>query len=234
MSDANVVDLGYRPRQWQRICHMERKRFTVLALHRRAGKTELAIMELVDKALRFDKPLGLFFYIAPFLKQAKAITWARLKQRLAPMIQRKLVEVSEVDLSVTFPHNGATIRIFGADNPDAMRGVRLDGVVIDEVAQIKPTVWIDIIQPALSDRKGWALFIGTPKGVNLFSELYYRAKTLPDWHAALFTVYDTEAIDADEVEQLLVDRPADELGVMHLRVRRALADFDAATIATST
>jgi hypothetical protein len=179
-------------------------------------------MELVDKALRFDKPLGLFFYIAPFLKQAKAIAWARLKQRLAPMIQRKLVEVSEVDLSVTFPHNGATIRICGADNPDAMRGVRLDGVVIDEVAQIKPTVWIDIIQPALSDRKGWALFIGTPQGVNLFSELYYRAKTLPDWHAALFTVYDTEAIDADEVERLKRDMSETSFA------REYLCDFTAA------
>lgn len=216
------IGLGYYPRQWQQECHRTRKRFTVLALHRRAGKTELAIMELLDKALRFDKDLGLFFYVAPYLKQAKAIAWARLKQRIEPLRQHGLIDVSEVDLSVTIKHNGCVIRIFGGDNPDAMRGVRLDGVVIDEVAQIKPEVWQDIIQPALSDRKGWALFIGTPSGVNLFSELFYRAQQMDDWHAALYTVYDTNAIDPDEVERLKRDMAETSFS------REYLCDFTAA------
>ena len=68
-----TIDLGYRPRPWQAECHRQRRRFTVLALHRRAGKTELALAELIDKALRFHRELGLFFYVAPLLKQAKAI-----------------------------------------------------------------------------------------------------------------------------------------------------------------
>ena len=199
------VSLGYYPREWQRECHVARKRFTVLALHRRGGKTELAIMELVDKALRFDQELGLFFYVAPYLKQAKAIAWARLKQRLAPLVQTGAVEINESELSVRFKHNGSVVRLFGGDNPDAMRGVRLDGVVIDEVAQIKPEVWSNIIQPALSDRKGWALFIGTPDGVNLFSELFFRAQSLPDWHSARYTVYDTGSLDPEEVERLKRD-----------------------------
>ncbi len=193
-----------------------------MALHRRAGKTELAIMELLDNALRFDKDLGLFFYVAPYLKQAKAIAWARLKARVEPMRQHSMVEINESELSVTLKHNGSVIRIFGADNPDAMRGVRLDGCVIDEVAQIKPEVWNDIIQPALSDRQGWAMFIGTPSGINLFSEIYYRAQTLPDWHAALYTVYDTHALEADEVERLKRDMP--ETAFM----REYMCDFSAA------
>lgn len=214
--------LDYHPRNWQSECHRQLLRFSVLALHRRAGKTELAIMELLDRALQFDKDLGLFFYVAPYLKQAKAIAWARLKQKIEPLRQHDAVEVNEGDLSVRFRHNGAVIRIFGGDNPDAMRGVRLDGCVIDEVAQIKPEVWNDIIQPALSDRKGWALFIGTPQGINLFSELYYKAEALPDWHCARYTVFDTHAIDADEVERLRRDMNETSFA------REYLCDFTAA------
>ena len=214
--------LDYSPRGWQQECHRGLRRFSVLALHRRAGKTELAIMELLDRALQFDKDLGLFFYVAPYLKQAKAIAWARLKQKIEPLRQHEAVDVNEGDLSVRFKHNGAVIRIFGGDNPDAMRGVRLDGCVIDEVAQIKPEVWNDIIQPALSDRKGWALFIGTPQGINLFSELYYKAESLPDWHCARYTVYDTSAIDAEEVERLRRDMNETSFS------REYLCDFTAA------
>ena len=199
------IRLTYTPRAWQRKCHGMRAgcRFLVLVLHRRAGKTELAIMELIDKALQFDRELGLFVYLAPLLKQAKAIAWARLKQKLLPLLSTGALTVNEGDLSVHVRHNGATIRLFGGDNPDALRGVRLDGVVIDEVAQIKPEVWNEVIQPALSDRLGWAMFIGTPSGVNLFSELYYRAQGgEAGWKAALWTVYDTDAINPDEVTRL--------------------------------
>lgn len=196
-----TIDLGYRPREWQKECHLSRKRFTILALHRRAGKTELAIAELVDKALRFGLDLGLFFYVAPQLKQAKTVAWQRLKARCGNLIANGLCEVNESELWVRFATNGATIRVYGADNPDAMRGVRLDGVVIDEVAQIKPEVWDEVIQPALADRMGWAMFIGTPKGINLFSKLYFDARGQDDWHAALYTVYDTDALDPREVER---------------------------------
>jgi hypothetical protein len=216
------IRLDYEPRDWQKQCHRDRLRFTVLALHRRAGKTELAIMELIDKALQFKLDLGLFFYVAPYLKQAKAIAWARLKQKLAPLVAVGAVDVNESELSIKIKSNGALIRIFGGDNPDAMRGVRLDGVVVDEVAQIKPEVWQDIIQPALSDRKGWALFIGTPSGINLFSELFFRSAALPDWHSARYTINDTQSIDADEVERLRRDMAETSFQ------REYLCDFSAA------
>jgi len=178
-------------------------------------------MELLDHALTFDKDLGMFFYVAPFLKQAKAIAWSRLKQRIEPMRQHGVVDVNEADLSCTFKHNGAVIRIFGGDLPNAMRGVRLDGAVIDEVAQIKPEVWTDILQPALSDRLGWALFIGTPSGINLFSELYFKAKDYEDWWSSRYTVYDTNSIDEGEVVRLKRDMSETSFA------REYLCDFNA-------
>lgn len=213
-----LIDLGYRPRAWQDQCHRAKRRFTVLALHRRAGKTELAVMELIDKALRCELDLPLFVYLAPFLKQAKAIAWERIK---AYAHKIPGVDINESELWVRFPNNGARIQLYGGDNPDGMRGLRVDGAVIDEVAQIKPEVWNEILQPALSDRKGWAIFIGTPKGINLFSELYYRAEQLPDWHAARYTVYDTQAIDPEEIERLRRDMPENEFH------REYLCDFSA-------
>jgi hypothetical protein len=200
---------------------MSMKRFTVLVLHRRAGKTELAIMELLDHAMKFESEMGLFFYLAPFLKQAKAIAWSRIKSKLQPMIGTGAVTINESELSVTFGHNGAVIRIFGADNPDAMRGVRLDGIVVDEVSQIRPTVWEDILQPCLSDRNGWAIFTGTPNGVNLFSEIYYKGQKLPDWHTEIYTVYDTDAVIPSEVERLRRDMTETSFS------REYLCDFNA-------
>jgi hypothetical protein len=179
-------------------------------------------MELLDHALQFKEDLGMFFYVAPFLKQAKAIAWSRLKQRIEPMRQHGVVDVNEADLSCTFKHNGAVIRIFGGDLPNAMRGVRLDGCVIDEVAQIKPEVWTDILQPALSDRLGWALFIGTPSGINLFSELYFKAKEYDDWWSSRYTVYDTNSIDEGEVVRLKRDMSESSFA------REYMCDFSAA------
>lgn len=200
MSDA--IRFGLPMRQWQRECALLRTRFVVLALHRRAGKTEIALKKLLDAAVKCQYELPMYFYVAPFLKQAKMIAWARLKQMVAPLVRFGAVDINESELYVRLTANGAVIRIFGADNPDAMRGVRLDGAVIDEVAQIKPEVWEEIIQPALSDRKGWAWFIGTPKGINLFSQLFFGAESRADWSAKRYTVYDTNALDPEEVERL--------------------------------
>ena len=219
----STVQLDYFPRDWQRECHTSRKRFTVLALHRRAGKTELALMQLLNAALKFDKSLGLFTYVAPFLKQSKAIAWNRLKAKVEPLRRHGLVDVIDGELKVVLKHNGAIIQCFGADNPDAMRGLRIDGCVIDEVAQVKPEIWEAVIQPALSDRIGWAMFIGTPAGINLFSELYYKATSgEPDWMGARYTVYDTEALAAEEVVRLKRD-----MAEMHFS-REYLCDFTAA------
>lgn len=215
------IDLGYRPRAWQEEVHRRRTRFNVLALHRRAGKTELAIMELITEAIQDRRDMPFYVYLAPYLKQAVSIAWGRLKARLAPLIERGQVEVREVDKALHFKHNGALIRLFGGDNPDAMRGLRIDGAVIDEVAQLRPEVWHEIVQPAMSDRRGWAMFIGTPNGINLFSELYYFGQRQDDWYTARWTVYDTDSLDAAEVERLREAMPENAFA------REYLCDFAA-------
>ena len=216
-----LIKLDYTPRTWQRECHIKKQRFSVYALHRRSGKTELAIMELIDKAMKTDKELAMFVYIAPFLRQAKAIAWARLKQKIEPLRRTSVIDINEGELSVRFKHNGAIIRLFGGDNPDALRGMRLDGCVIDEVAQIKNELWSDIVQPALSDRLGWSLFIGTPQGINLFSELYYKAVNEEGWTASRYTVFDTDSLHPDEVTRLKRDMSETSFA------REYLCDFSA-------
>ena len=216
-----LIKLDYTPRTWQRECHLKKQRFSVYALHRRSGKTELAIMELIDKAMKTDKELAMFVYVAPFLRQAKAIAWARLKQKIEPLRRTSVVDINEGELSVRFKHNGAIIRLFGGDNPDAMRGLRLDGIVMDEVAQLKNELWTDIVQPALSDRLGWSIFIGTPSGINLFSELYYKAIEEDDWTASRYTVFDTDSLHPDEVKRLQRDMSETSFA------REYLCDFSA-------
>ncbi len=217
-----LIKLEYTPRLWQRESHIKQARFKVLALHRRSGKTELAIMELIDKALKCEKELGLFCYVSPYLSQSKAIAWQRLLSKLEPLRRTNTIEINQSELSVKFLHNGAVIRLFGGDRYDALRGVRLDGIVIDEVAQIRPELWIDVCQPALSDRLGWAIFIGTPSGINLFSELYYKAIDEDGWTAARYTVFDTDSIHPDEVNRLKRDMSETSFA------REYLCDFSAA------
>lgn len=193
-----IADLGYQPRPWQVAVHTGLRRFSVLVCHRRAGKTVLAILTLIDAALRTKKQDARYAYVAPLLKQAKEISWTYLK-RYALKIPH--VTVNESELWILFP-NGARIRVHGADNPDSLRGAYLDGCVLDEVADMKPEVWGEIVRPMLADRMGWMLAIGTPKGINLFSEMYYHALQDASWFAGLYTIHDTNALPQAEVDAL--------------------------------
>lgn len=199
------IKIPYSPRFPQGDIHraLETHRFSVLVAHRRMGKTVLAVNHLIKRSITDRKTEGFYAYIAPFRNQAKIIAWTYLKRYTAPIPHCK---VNEGDLSITLP-NRATIRIFGADNPDALRGIYLDGIVLDEVAQMKPEVWGEIIRPALADRGGWAVFIGTPKGVNLFSQTYDKALELmqkgdEDWIAMLYSVDQTKVIPEKELQSL--------------------------------
>ena len=197
------VEIPYTPRYPEVHETLERTRFVVLVAHRRFGKTVLAVNHLLKMALLCRRERGSFAYVGPFRNQAKAVAWDYLKAYSAPLPG---MQVNESELSVLLP-SGARVRIFGADNPDALRGLYFDGIVLDEVAAMKPDVWESIIQPALADRGGWALFIGTPKGINLFSQLYFRAVDLqaaadPDWAALSFPVTATSALPPAEVDRL--------------------------------
>lgn len=191
------IEIPYTPWPHQRDAHEKRKRFTVLVWHRRAGKTVFAVVEAILAALSTQVERARFAYVAPFYRQAKAVAWEYLKHYARPVPG---TEILEAELTVRFA-NGASVRLFGADNPDSLRGLYFDGVVLDEVADMRPEVWGEIVRPALTDRQGWALFIGTPKGVNLFSDLYYGAAGKDDWYADLRRAEDTNAIAPDELEK---------------------------------
>lgn len=159
-------------------------RFSVLVCHRRWGKTVFAVMELILSAMLFGGNDFKGAYIAPFRKQAKDIAWDYFKKYAGKIPG---ITYNETELVVSFP-NGSKITLYGADNADALRGLYFDYVVMDEVADMKPYVWGEIVRPALADRKGRCLFIGTPKGMNLFFELYNRgiADSGKGWGAMLF------------------------------------------------
>lgn len=191
-----MIDLGFTPRPHQREAHAHRQRFSVLVWHRRSGKTVFAVMELILDALRCTKERGRFGYVAPLYRQAKEIAWDYVKA-YARRIPK--VEIRESDLAIVLP-NGAQVRLYGADNPDSLRGLYFDGVVLDEYADIKPNVLDEIVRPALADRQGWLLVIGTPKGINAFSDTYHRALKDSTWYADLRRADETNAIAPDELE----------------------------------
>ena len=138
-----------------------------------------------------------YAYVAPLLSQAKDVAWEYLKRYTAEIPG---VAVHESELRVDLPR-GVRIRLYGADNPDRLRGLYLDGVVFDEFAQMQPRVWSEVIRPALTDREGWAVFIGTPMGRNQFHALYEQARADPGWLAALFRASETAIIPAAELAE---------------------------------
>lgn len=174
--------------------HHREKRWSVIVAHRRAGKTVACVVDLVTRALATSKTDARYAYIAPYFSQAKAVAWDYLKRYAAPV----MVKASETELSVELA-NGSRIRLFGADNPDALRGMYLDGVVLDEFADMRPSIWGEVIRPLLSDRKGWAVFIGTPKGRNVFWDLYDAATRDDDWLALTLRASETGIIPESEL-----------------------------------
>lgn len=216
---AVTVDLGFTPRPWQVTALSALKRFSVLIVHRRGGKTLAAVLKLIDAALRCDKPRGQYAYIAPELKQAKGLAWDYLKHYALKIPNARH---NESELWVELP-NGARIRLYGADAPDSLRGFYFDGIVLDEVAQMKPLVWGEILVPALADRGGWCLFIGTPKGINLLSEIYFKAQVDPDWYAQLFSIDDTHALSETELVTMRANMTDQQWR------QEMLCDFDASS-----
>lgn len=206
MPEEIRVSTGYRPRAHQALIHQSLKRFSVLVCHRRFGKTVLCINELVDRALRCELPNPRYAYIAPLFNQAKDIAWTYLKEYTRSIPG---VETNETELRVALP-NGAHVRLYGADNPDRLRGIYLDGVVLDEYAQMSPRIWGEVIRPLLADRQGWAVFIGTPMGHNQFWEVYDRANGDPAWYAGMFRASETNIVIPEELAAAKKDMAEEE------------------------
>lgn len=170
-------------------------RFSVAVAHRRAGKTVAAVQRLIVSALGCERERPRTAYIAPTYKQAKAVAWDYLKEFARPVMEG---DPHETELRVTLL-NGSQVRLYGAENYDALRGIYLDDVVLDEYADMPPAVWPSVIRPALSDRKGSALFIGTPKGRNDFWRIYDDATRAPGWQAVKLAASVTGLLDEAEL-----------------------------------
>lgn len=201
------IELSYKPWSHQRRAHSLLKRKSCLIWHRRAGKTEFCLNELIIAAATSAWRDGSFAYVAPQRNQGKLIAWDRLK-RFAAQIPGTVFNETELFARFT---NGAKVRIFGADKPDALRGIHLDGCILDEIADMKPAVWTEIIRPAISDkdRLGWVIFIGTPKGHNFLYQIFTQARANPaEWFCDLQRASMTGVIDPKELADAKRDMPA--------------------------
>lgn len=177
-------------------------RFRVLVAGRRFGKSFLAMNELAKIARYPEKRV---FYVGPTYRQSKAVMWNLLKHKMQDV--RWLAKANETDLTLTL-RNNSTISLRGSDNPDSLRGVGLDGVVLDEFAMIHPDTWNLVLRPTLSDRQGKAMFIGTPDGTQNWSyDLYQRGLSGedPEWKSFLYTTLDGGNVPEWEIEQARKD-----------------------------
>jgi phage terminase large subunit len=187
--------IPYTPRRVFMPLHQRSERWAVVIAHRRCGKTVACINDLIAKALTEGKTDGHYAYICPFMSQSKSVAWNYLLRYSDPVVKRANNSELWVELI-----NGSRIRLFGADNPEALRGMYLDGIILDEYADMKPRVWGEIIRPLLADRTGWAVFIGTPKGKNSFWEIYEAAKKSSTWHATRLRASDTGIMPQSELD----------------------------------
>ncbi len=207
------VSTGYDPRPLQGYIHSKLKRFNVLVCHRGFGKTILVINELIDQGISCQQLDPTYAYLAPTYSQAERIAWDILKRytRTIPG-----VVYNETKLTCTIPrpsrNDRVKIMLLGSENPDSIRGMHLNGVVLDEFAQMSPIVWGQIIRPALSNKRGWAIFIGTPKGQNHFYDIYQTAlrNVSGEWYTAVFRASQTKVLPPEELAAMKAEMTDDE------------------------
>lgn len=187
----------YVPRPTQAILHdgMESRRWSCVVCHRRFGKTHMLINHLLLNAAAEERRQPRYAYIGPTYRQAKLGAWDILKWYAGAVPG---VKINETELSVRLP-NSATVRLFGADDPDSLRGPYLNGVVFDEFSVGRPDCWSTVIRPELMDCEGWAVFTGTPKGRNHFWTFWEQAKEDPEWFRAMMKASETGIIPPDEL-----------------------------------
>ena len=193
---AEVIEIAYKPREQQLAIHelMDSKRFGVVVAHRRMGKTVSAINHLIKDAILNQKEAPRYAYIAPTYGQAKRVAWDYLVKYAEPLGGSQNITELRVDFW------GRRVQLYGSDNPESLRGQYFDGVILDEIGDQNPKIWTDIVRPALADRKGWCLFIGTPKGHNHFKELRDRAEKEDGWGLLEFKASETGVVDDTELK----------------------------------
>ena len=172
-----------------------KSRFRVLISGRRFGKTFVAINELAKFARIPNRKV---WYVAPSYRQAKSICWVDLKDRIISHNWHK--KINDSDLSILLKNN-SLIALRGADNEQSLRGVGLDFLVMDEFQDIKRYAWNEVLRPTLSDKKGHALFTGTPKGFNWAYDMYVKGTQDYDWKSFKFTTLEGGIVGQEEINQ---------------------------------
>lgn len=214
MAEIKEVSTGYTPRPLQAKIHaaLLAFRFIVLVCHRRFGKTILVINEMIDRMFRCELENPQYAYVAPTYSQAKRIAWEYLKKYTKNIPGRKVYE-SDLKIEIDRPHkkDKITVQLLGVDNPDSLAGMYLDGIIFDEFSIMSPRIWTTIVRPALADRKGWAIFIGTPRGTNHFYDIYMKGQKSPHWYTSLFRASETGIIPAEELELMKEDMSQEEV-----------------------
>jgi hypothetical protein len=182
------INLSLHPGQLE--VYQDQARFKVVAAGRRWGKTRLAAIELITRALLDECTINRrkrslrgveAWYVAPTYDQAKDIVWGLLKELAGELVIKTWENDGKIQLA-----NERIIQIKGSDRPDRLRGVGLSHVVLDEYASMKPQTWDTILRPTLADVAGSATFIGTPLGKNHFYDTYKQAIRDPEWSAYHF------------------------------------------------
>jgi hypothetical protein len=191
-----MADLNFSLLPWQQEVFKDSTRFKVVAAGRRCGKSRMAAVTLLIEGLKCPQGSAVL-YVSPTMGQSRQIIWDLLLDLGRDIIQNS--HVNNLDITLI---NGARIYVRGADRPDTLRGVSLTYAVLDEVADIKPEAWEQVIRASLSDKRGRALFIGTPKGRNWFYDTFKLGESEddPDWKSWHFTTADNPLIDQKEIE----------------------------------
>lgn len=210
---------AYVPRPAFEEFHNRKQRWALLCTHRRAGKTVALVNDIIVGALECPLYRPQLAYVGPTYRQAKRVAWQYLKDYGRPYFA---APPSEAELKITL-HGDRTIYCLGADNPDSLRGMYLDGAMLDEYALYKPSVFTTIVRPALSDRLGWCVFASTPRGKNLFYDQYRLAQRNPDGHFLLhLSAENSGIIHPAELAELRKDMDPEEFA------QEYLCSFDAA------
>lgn len=202
---SNIIQIDYTPRDQFIPFHQRNQRWAALIVHRRGGKTVACVNDLGARAIYTQKENARYAYLAPFYRQAKDVAWAYLKYYLKPVISKTRESELRVELI-----NGAWITLYGADNPDALRGIYLDGVILDEFGDCRPSLWGQVILPTLVDRGGWAVFIGTPKGKNHFYKIAQRSKSEAGWFNLTLKASQSGIIAPSELAEMKAQMTEDE------------------------
>ena len=195
---ATTVKLPYEPRKAFVEFHQRIKRWALMVCHRRAGKTVACVNDLVVRGVYTKKKNARYAYVAPFRQQAKEIAWTYLKEATADI---RVEAPRESELRVKLP-NDVWITLYGADNPDALRGLYFDGIILDEFGDMKPSLLGEVILPCLADREGWLAIIGTAKGRNQFYDYHRKAKAEEIWYYKMLKASESKLISRSELDNL--------------------------------